>query len=640
MNERPPAPAAPRRLANHPLWLFVLLALLAWQGWMALGLFGGGERPWERLLDDDPVLSGRHPLHLYHGSLGARALRERGSLSCFDPAFFAGYPKTPVFDSGSRPAELVLALAGPGREASAYKIGLAALCALAPLLLYTAARGVGLGRAAACLGCALGLGVWWGRPCQADLVEGNLDLLWGALLVLAQAGLLIRYHKSPGLLSLFGVVLTGFLAWFAHPILSALLLPLFLIYYLSVGARHPLSWHLPLKGGLLLALAANAFWLIDWARYWWVLVPLRLQGPLLAHRTFRTFWEAPLWGGPMDRAFAAVLILAATAGVVLFNQRSQRVVARLLGLAWFGFLALALLGIAWEPLGQFGAAQLLVPALLFCALPAAHALSFACGRLMRWSGSALVPGAIVAAALGVAWLVDADGVKDWAGRLQRPEALEVGLGPERSALVSALRDETSNDARILLEDRDEGRWTALLPLLTGRAFVGGLGPDAPIEHASAALADQSLAGRPLREWDDDDLDEYCRRYNIGWVACWSPAVRARFRRWAGAEPVPGVELGDGELFRLRRRPSYALTGSVSWRSADARCILLADASPARVGDEEEGQVLLSLHYQAGMRVTPSRVRLEPAPWVKGPIPFVRLRLSEPVGRVMITWDGR
>ena len=61
------------------------------------------------MLDDRPIVSGGHPLHLYHGFLGARSLRERGTASCYDPAFNAGYPKTPVFDSGSRPAELMLA---------------------------------------------------------------------------------------------------------------------------------------------------------------------------------------------------------------------------------------------------------------------------------------------------------------------------------------------------------------------------------------------------------------------------------------------------------------------------------------------------------------------------------------------------
>src|SRR5258708_2987561 len=94
----------PARQAESRVWYVVGLGLIVWQGWMTLTLFGP-DHPWQRLCDDQPVISGRHALHFYHGMLGAESLRERGRLSCYDPAFQAGYPKTPIFDSGSRPAE-------------------------------------------------------------------------------------------------------------------------------------------------------------------------------------------------------------------------------------------------------------------------------------------------------------------------------------------------------------------------------------------------------------------------------------------------------------------------------------------------------------------------------------------------------
>jgi hypothetical protein len=641
MSDRQQSQTGAQRLGDHPTWLLALLALMAWQGWMTLGLFGA-VRPWERLLDDEPIVSGLHPLHLYHGSLGARSLRERGALSCFDPSFHAGYPKTPVFDAGSRPAELILAIAGGRHQAAAYKIGHALLCVLVPFLLYTAARGFELVRGAACLSCALGLLVWWGEPCQDALAAGDVDLLLAALMVLAQGGALIRYHHAPGPTSLLAVTLAGLVGWFAHPLLFALLLPLFLVYYLSVGTRHHLPWHLPLWGGLLAALGANAFWLIDWVSYWWIRVPVRLEAPMLLHRTFRTFWEAPLWGGPVDRVFAIVLAGSATIGVVLYNGSCQRATARWLGLGWAGFLILALAGIAYEPASRLGAGQLLVPALLFATISAARALAAIAGGLRQWSGTFLAPLVVLGGALGVAWQLAPEPLGAWAHRLYQPHPLEIGLGEDRAELVEMVKEQTSEEARILWEertiDRRGSRWTALLPLLTGRAFVGGLGADAEIEHATGGLVDQHLGGKPLRDWADAELEEYCRRYNIGWVVCWSPAVQERFQRWSLAEPgpvLPGEE--KGRLFRLRRKASYALVGSVRWRSADARRILLSDAVPARMPDEEEGQVVLSLHYQAGMRVTPNRVRIERAVGPRDPIPFVRLRFSEPVGRIMITW---
>src|SRR5207245_3202123 len=126
-------------------WLLFLLSLVAWQGWMTLELFGP-DHPWQHLWDDQPILSGRHPLHFYHGILGAQSFRDHGTLCCYDPAFQAGYPKTPVFDSGSRPAELFLYLAGCGYGPAAYKMGIAVCCLVVPLFLAVAARAFGLGR--------------------------------------------------------------------------------------------------------------------------------------------------------------------------------------------------------------------------------------------------------------------------------------------------------------------------------------------------------------------------------------------------------------------------------------------------------------------------------------------------------------
>jgi hypothetical protein len=621
---------------------------------MTLGLFGG-ERPWESLLDDRPILSGRHPLHLYHGYLGARSLREHGSLSCYDPTFHAGYPKTPVFDSGSRPAELLLAAIGGRYCPAAYKIGLAVLCFLVPLLLFAAARSVGLSRAAACLACVLGSLVWWGQPCRNALEAGEVDLLLATLLVLAQAGLLIRFHRDPGLLSWLGVVGAALLGWFAHPLLLVLLLPLFLIYYLSVGTRHRLAWHLTLLAGLLAAIGINGFWLIDWINYWWIRVPPHLETPLLAHRTMRTVWEAPLWGGPFDKALACGLVIAAAMGVLLYNETSQRATARLLGLAWGGFLLLSVVGLTWEPLGRFGAHHLLVPALLFAALPAAHALSAVVGLAWRWRGTRWVS---LAAAAGVAvslWQSPPPALAKWTTRLRGTTPLHLGLDDNQRALLDTLQSHTTAQARILWEDRrgaaTSAHWTALLPLLTERAFIGGLDPEAGIEHTTNGLTDQVLSGRPLPDWKEDELRVYCDRYNIGWVVCWSPATCARFGKWERAEltaTLPPDNDGDppGCLFTIRRAHSFALVGKARWLDADAQRIVLGDVVPSRDGSgTHKGQVLLSLHYQAGMRVAPSRVhiesaRIEKAELPSDSIPFVRLWVDEPVTRVTITWDKR
>jgi hypothetical protein len=606
---------------------------------MALSLFGHGS-PWQGLLSDQPVVSGRHPLHLYHGFLGARALRDHGTPCCYDPAFQAGYPKTPVFDSGCRMAELFLTLAGGGYQPAAYKVGLVVCCLAVPVLLVAASRGVGLGLGTTCLAVLAGLLVCWGSPGRSALEAGDIDLWMAALAALAQFGLLVRFDRSPRLTSWVGIFLAGCLGWLANPLLLAALVPLVLVYYLSVGTRHrSLTWHGALLAALAGGLAVNAFWLVDWVRNWWIRAPLPVVDSLLPHRTFQTVWNAPLWGDQVDRALILVLIGGALAGVWVLNQSNRRPAARVLGLGAGGLLALAVLGIASESLGRLGTSRLLVPALWFASLPAAHALAgglaLAGQRLGGPGRVAVLAGALLAAVA----VINPGAVATFAARSARARPLAIGLGAEREDLVDRLTSLTGTEARVLWEDRPgsatEPRWTPLLPLLTGRSFLGGLDPEAGIEHNHASFADQELAGRHILHWSDDQLDDFCRRYNVGWVVCWSPAVRDRFRAWKAAGPPTRLaDGGGGWVFPLRRDCSFALKGQARLVHAGWRHITLADLVP------EDGKVVLSLHHQAGLRASPSRVQVERETDPHDPIAFVRLRVSGPVARVTLTWEER
>jgi hypothetical protein len=622
--------------------LLFLLGLVLLQGWLTLRLFSP-ERPWQRLLDDQPILSGKHPLHLYHGLLGARSFLEHGTLCCYDPCFQAGYPKTPVFDSGSRPGELFLLVGGGAYRPAGYKVGLALCCLLVPLLLAAAARSMGLSRAASCLAAGLGLLVWWGPHGRGLLEAGDLDLLLAGLAAVTQAGLLIRFDRAPGAATWLGVLAAGWLGWFAHPLLFTLLLPLALVYYVSVGTRHGLAWHLALLAGLAGAVAANAHWLTDWVQYWWIRAPLAEAAPELSHRTLLTLWQAPVWGEATDRALALALFGTAAVGAALLNARGQRAAARLLGLGALGFTILSLAGAAWEPLGRLGSSRLLVPALLFALLPATHALAETFGLAGRWIGGAGRAAALTAVLLLAAGAMAYPQTLALAARWSAIPSLTIGLGPQQREVLAVVEKHTTPEARILWEEYPRAGnsryWTALLPLLTDhpRLYVGGLDPDGSIDHARIGLVDQLLAGRPLREWSDEQLKGYCERYNVGWVVCWSPGAIARFRGWPGA--VETATLHDqepGYLFKLPRQPSFTLKGTAQLLRADCQRISLGDVVP-----DADGRVVLSLHYQSGLKASPGRVQVErhlvdP----DDPIPLVRLRMPGPVARITLTWEGR
>jgi hypothetical protein len=637
--DEPRAPSVPESAAAGPRrrpWHLAWACLMAWQLWLTLGLFGPD--PIANITDDRPIQSGSHPRHLYLGTLGAQSLASRGHTTVFDPAFNAGYLKTPIFDGG-RLAEVFLFLGGGVYRPAAYKLGLVGVCMMVPLLLILACRTAGLGRATTVVATALGQIVWWGPLGRGALEAGDSEMLLASLAGLAHVGCLIAFDRRPGLPAWLGLWLTGCLGWFLQPLLFPIALPLLLGYYLTVGVKHDfLTWHTSFWLAEQGAVLVNLPWLVDWVAYWWLRSPLpSAANAMLAHRTLGDVWHAPLWGGPPDRCLAIVLMVSALGGVIILNQTRQRPAARLLGMGASGALALALLGVSWEPLGQVGTAALLAPALWFAALPAAHAWVWLVGRLWQSAKTGRLALALLASLAGIGATATGDSAACLGARCARTRPLTVGLDGDRCEVVERLKQYTSADARILWEDRDRSReescWPALLPLLTGRSFVGGLDPDGFIEPSSICLTHQALEGRPIATWSDDQLEDYCRRYNVGWVVCWTPAVIQRFGAWPGCEKVVSVRDNiDGWLFRVKRTGNFALRGRAELLGADARFITLGDVIP------DGGVVVLSLHYQAGLLVSPARVQLEREPSGEDLMGFVRLRLAEPAARVTICWQ--
>src|SRR4051794_13535688 len=289
---------------RSPGWVFVLLMLVVAQGWLTLRLFGPG-LPVDRLTNDEPVLDGRHPLHGYHGLLGYRSWHARQATTCYDPAFHAGYLKTPIFDAGSRPAELFYLLGGP--SAGSYKVGLAVCCLLAPLAFAVAARGGGLGAAGACLAAVIGGTLWWSPPCRNLLEAGDLDLLVGGICAPMYLSWLARFGRTPGPLE--WLVLTGSAAvgWYMHPLVMVGAVGLSLLYHLWAFRGERVAWHLGLLTANLVGLGANGFWLWDWGAHLWMYVPYGGEdAPVSLWPAAMQEWEAFLPHDPVDLTACAI----------------------------------------------------------------------------------------------------------------------------------------------------------------------------------------------------------------------------------------------------------------------------------------------------------------------------------------------
>jgi hypothetical protein len=220
----------------------------------------------------------------------------------------------------------------------------------------------------------------------------------------------------------------------------------------------------------------------------------------------------------------------------------------------------------------------------------------------------------------------------FARHLLRQDPLPLGLPDKVQQTVDALQKATTSKARLLFEETQAtDAWTPLFPFVLERPSVGGLGADARIEHGVARMREGKLAGRSIEEWSDTELADYCRRYNVGWVVCHTKASQARFKKWSVT--ADSTVLPDGStLFTLRRPQSYVLQGKGSLEKIEPDAITLTDLAPV------EGTIVLSFHFHPGIRPSADRVRVEKEPQVHDGIPYIRLRLTEPLARLTLRWD--
>ncbi|MCZ2343954.1 MAG: hypothetical protein LC104_19480 [Bacteroidales bacterium] len=619
---------------HQPQWFFALAIIVLGQAGLTLELFGP-EHALTGLTDSRPIIGGRHPLHLYHASLGAETFRDRWGTACYDPAFQAGYPKTPVFDGGCRPAEAVMVLAGKTTPSRAYKFGVFALCLIAPLVFAAATRAVGVAAPGAVLAATAGCLIWWSPHVRQILDAGNLDLLLAGLMGVLFVGGLVRYHAEPGLTGWLKMSAAAILGWYAQPIVWLGLLPILIVYYFALAPRHGLAWHLGLIGITAAGLAPNMWWLWDWGRFWWLRQPsIDEIAPFPEWHRFlgsTTEYTAMIGVEPVSWAIfvAGLFGLMALARARYWAAVGVTITAA--GLA----VIVTRLGETWPTL-MIVRADRVAPFAVAILVPAASALVWGWWSVARHGRMAVIGVSLFPVLLG------------WGGFVAEPlraglglnlEPLPLGFTIPQQDIIRGLQRRTNTDARILIEESDKRHpgwnWTALLPTYTQRAFLGGLDPDACVEHAFCGLRPGMLNGRPFSDWTDAERNNFCRRYNVGWVLCRSPEVWDWWLAMPGSHEIARFE-DDGPLVlvELDRPRSYILSGSATVERIDRDGIVLIDAVP-----DAEGHLVLSLHHQPGFRAAPGVVQVDADPDPFDPIPMLKLRLPGRTSRIALTWEN-
>jgi hypothetical protein len=410
------------------------------------------------------------------------------------------------------------------------------------------------------------------------------------------------------------------------------LAPAFLLYYFGAGSQHRSIWHV----GLLLAgagaVAGNWPWLQEAARSWWIQADTAAATPtepVTLYGLLDAVQHSPLFTDDLHRGLAIAVLAGSVLGLLALRST---LAPRTLGAAIVGYIALALFGEAWEPLRRMEPSRFFFTGLLLGTIPAVQGIVSGFDYLGRVTGSTLRGALICLTLLSGAGVGLYPQLEALGQRCVRLEPLPLGTPAEVRSSLATIQKQTTSDARILWEEtHDTDRWSPLLPVFTERCYVGGLGEGALIEHAAVRLGHGHLAGRPLSDWSDAELADFCRRYNIGWVVCRTPGAMTRFGN--SSVVSASTALADGsKLYKLNRQPSYFLLGQGKVLHCDRRALALGDLTPV------DGHIVLSFHYHPGILASTDRVRVGKEPQLYDSIPFIRLRVPGPMSRLTLYWQ--
>jgi hypothetical protein len=615
---------------RHAGWGAVLALVMAAHIAVTFQAFGDSE-PIAAIRNDEPIVSGRHPFHLYHAMAGAAGVRTRGTSACYDPFLAAGYARTVAVDFDSRPYEPFLYFGPPTSSASHHKAALLVWWSIWPLGFWVAARIMRLGGPTAVIATAFAVLLAGSGPGRLLFEDGQLGEALSAVLAAIHLACLVRCHCRPDIRGFVALLVTGGLGWCVQPLIWGGVGLLSFGCWLGMFRRHSLRWHSAVGLAQGIAVAVALPWLGEWVRYWWLTMPAR---PTASSMRLWSQWDWPTWAtATADRAVCIGLVLCGFLGGML--RRAGRRNRPMKWLVWSSTVvtAISLAAPTSDSLAPFAAPAFLFLGFGLAVVPAAHGVA----RWLDWQfrgrgrGSlGLVMGAALICA-AAAWLTGPPTQSALTGWGPRP--LRLGFPSGFADIAAAIRTHTQPSARVLWEDgaMDElSGMAVLLPVMTDRAFIGALSGAADNDATYPTLTDGLLAGRSLTHWSDAELEGFCRRYNVGWIVTATSTARDRLAKWPLAEPRASV--GTRQLFALKRPLTFVLKGQVHDVTADRNSISLSDVVP------EHGDVVLSFHYHEGLRARPGWIKVEREPDPYDPIPLVRLQMIAPAARVTLTWD--
>lgn len=600
------------------LSLVVIHTLLTWQ------LFDSN---WESLIAESPVIEGQHARLLYYGRQVADSIRQQGvTATTFDPQFQAGLTISPWASIESRLAVLAYILCDSNPLAT-YKILLFVMWLSLPWSLWIMCRISNLGSGAISGALLLFLGCAWSPWGIQLLKQGETDVIIGTAAMGLALAHMVRSYARPRWWTPLGWFSTAATALYFWPASLLLLTFCFILFLGLLAGRLPWPRFSGLNTAFFAAIAVNFFWMRECWHTWWMLSDREIIIASSFQELFnlKANLQLMIWPG-------LLLVIG-----FLGTRTLREGIGGRSALVWSFAIVLtstaALLPQEIESLHLDKAHGWWWCSVWLATIPVGKLLALVMEQFSRIIGGYQRSMLFMAVLFGTLGFLFREELARLVVILEKQGTMQMQVPVHVLETAARLKQLTTDEARILWEETPQnGKWSPMLPQLTERAFVGGLGraDSVQIEPLQVRLTSGSLTGKSMEQWSQNDLITFANDWNLGWVCAFHAISIQRWLTIPQAVVVADLPQG-GKLIRLPRPFNYCKQGQATIHFTGQRRMTLTNLIP------QDGQIILSMHYHATMFTVNHRVKLATWQQAYDGIPMLRIRTASPMERLTIEW---
>ena len=514
-------------------------------------------------------------------------------------------------------------------SAVAFKLYFVFLILIIPLLLYGAARNFELKDGETLLCIALGTLFLHGTICVDFLYWGTVSYISSVYISLYIASLAYRFFRTGSLpVLLWQTVLLGAALWI-HIFTVLNCITFFMALYLALGiSQNRKRLGLSLASLFAASLLATP-WLIPFMKWLEISHINKFWTPYTTENMFEwvnTYFRNQMLFNTYVVPFRkSVLIdiglmLFGIAGLVRWWRDGQRIRSAAFGYILVFLFLFAYYGSFIEFTRSLTPLRFTIMMNIYLVVPASAALY----SLYRWGYTRFAILKILAPVCAIIAL-SLFMVRPYTHLFLKNEFRLLTHVPQAmQQLISYMKNSTTNEARILLENSDfesnhqygGGHFPYLFPHLTGREFIGNDYAFNPTWDCMISYFTGVLFQQPIEKVPPEQLKSLCDLYNIGWVICWSAESKAFFNRFPDYYTPDGA-IAQFSLYRLNRKFSFFIKGGGSVKAGINR-IELENLAP------ENGEIIIAYHWMKYFKTDPP-VAMERVFYMDDPVGFIKLK---------------